>query len=316
MGLHPSRNRTSRSSLVTLVNSVTLTGWPSTGSSLNSSWHAMTWDKADCNPFLWEILLPVHTEGGPKKPQTYWPVQIRQLTKILLYPWFHPVLWSSIPTRERQGEKNRNMTYSLYSCWSMNLDSRGGIYLKECCFYFDAGESQRDSAEMWLNRMGWRGEVSTPSFSRVNWTSTAFREFGKIIISHDFRSYTPQCNRYLVPACILTLGSMVRIPQFVEYAVRHGLYFLSHSRSLSQSQEGLCACSVFNHWGTHTRSFVGQFQKLPFPPTPFSNYINSVIIFLVPKYPSSVGSCHVDSQWFKLCLWICRHRNPSIKHST
>lgn len=58
----PSRNRISRSS-----HPVTLTDWPSTGSSLHSSWHTMTWDKADFNPFLWEILQPVLMEGGPQE---------------------------------------------------------------------------------------------------------------------------------------------------------------------------------------------------------------------------------------------------------
>lgn len=62
VGPCPSRNRISRSS-----HPVTLTDLPSTGSSWNSSWHTMTCDKANFNPFLWEILQPVHMEGGPKK---------------------------------------------------------------------------------------------------------------------------------------------------------------------------------------------------------------------------------------------------------
>lgn len=229
----PSRNRISRCS-----HPVTLTDLPSTGSSWNSSWHTMTWDKADFNPFLWEILQPVHMEGPKKK--IYQPVQVRQLMKILQYPWFHPALWPSTCTRARQGENNRNMTLWA-GAW--NLDSRGEIYLQECSFYFL--ESPKETVQR-CDCTGWGdgGEFPQALFSRVNWTSTAFCEFRKFFISHEVCSYIPRCNRYLVPTCILTLSSMVRIRQFVEYAVRHRLYSLSHSHSLSQRQEGLCRVSV------------------------------------------------------------------------
>lgn len=86
MGPCPSRNRISRNS-----HPVTPTDWPSTGSSLHSSWHTMTWDKAGFNPFLWEILQPVHMEGSPPKKNLIAPsgqTTYKNLTISLISPCF------------------------------------------------------------------------------------------------------------------------------------------------------------------------------------------------------------------------------------
>lgn len=102
MGLCPSRNRTSRSS-----HPVTLTDWSSTGSSLSSSWHAMTWDKADFNPFLWEILLSVHTEGGPKKPPNLLACSGQTTYKNLTISWISPCLMAFYSHKGKTRRENQ-----------------------------------------------------------------------------------------------------------------------------------------------------------------------------------------------------------------
>lgn len=169
----PSRNRISRSS-----HPVALTGWPSTGSSLHSSWHAMTWDEADFNPFLWEVLQPVHMEGGPKEKKIYWPIQVRPRKKILLYPWFHPALRPSILTRERQGDKNKNMAYSLLAeAWTWTAEVK--YTLRNVAFTLML-ESPKETVQR-CDCIAWDDGEEFPQalFSRANWTSAAFWEFRK-----------------------------------------------------------------------------------------------------------------------------------------
>lgn len=161
--------------------------------------------------------------------------------KILLYPWFHPALWPSTLTRARQGENNRNMTCSLWAeAWTWTAEVK--YTLRNVAFTLRL-ESPKETVQR-LHRMGSWGGVSTGSVLKGKLNIHCFLWVQKIIISHEVCSYIPQCNRDLVPTCILTLSSMVRIRQFVEYAVRHRLYSLSHSHSLSQRQEGLCRVSV------------------------------------------------------------------------
>lgn len=224
----------------------------------------MTWDKADFNPFLWEILQPVHMEGGPQK-KIYWPVQVRQLRKILLYPWFHPALWPSTLTRERQGEKNRYITYSLWAeAWTWTAEVK---YTLRSVGFTLMLENPKETVQR-CDCTGWgdRG-----SFHRL--CSQGRNEHPLLFVTSENNHFPwslfiyPQCYRYFVPTCILTLSSMVRIHQFVEYAVRHRLYSFSHSPSLSQRQEGLCRVSVNHSYSVFCRPVPETACPPPFQTT-------------------------------------------------
>lgn len=116
----PPRNRIFRSS-----DPVTLTDSPGTGSRLNSNWHAVTWEQTNLNPVSgrnsaaftcgkWhkKKYLLVHSgQGTYEKSESSW------------YPWFLPAFWPSTITRERQGETNRKMTYSLWAeAWARTAE--------------------------------------------------------------------------------------------------------------------------------------------------------------------------------------------------
>lgn len=103
--------------------------------------------------FLGEILQPVRMGNGIKK--IYWSIQVREFMKKL-----HGILDFSLPSgllpsQWKDKGRKKQKDDLLPVGWSMSQDSRGEIHLKECCFYFEAGEPQGETVQ----RCGCRGWV-------------------------------------------------------------------------------------------------------------------------------------------------------------